>query len=412
MAMPKNIVVCCDGTANEFSRDRTNVVKLFHALVKDATVQACYYHPGVGTMAPPGFGTTMGSRAAEVAGLAFGYGMNSDICNAYIFVSRYYEPGDKLYLFGFSRGAYTVRVLASLLYLYGLVPRDNDRLVPYAVRMLWAIRDLEKRAAASAGPDPRVDEYFGLARAFKATFSQECKPHFVGVWDTVSSVGWFSHPMTLPYTANNPDIAIGRHAVAIDERRAFFRTNLWRRPTPAATPLAADQPPPAPPGPVDMKQVWFPGVHSDVGGGYQEAESGLAKIVLKWMFDEARRADLLLDEEKVALMLGERGEGYVRPDPDGKLHDSLTSGWQYLEHVPKPHWDGKQTTWRANKSRRRNWPTAPVVHDAVYERAQGRYAACLPPDAVRLSDCEKSPSSIRSGEIRMVREGVEREVIR
>jgi uncharacterized protein (DUF2235 family) len=257
--------------------------------------------------------------------------------------------------------------------------------------MLWAIRGLQKRTAPNVASDPRIDEYFGLAKAFKATFSQECRPHFVGVWDTVSSVGWFSHPMTLPYTANNPDIAIGRHAVAIDERRAFFRTNLWRLPTPAVTPTVATQETLVAWGPVNLKQVWFPGVHCDVGGGYPEPESSLAKIALKWMFDEARPAHLLLDEEKVALVLGERGEGYVRPDPDGRMHDSLTLGWRFLEHVPKPHWDGKQTMWQANKSRRRTWPPVPVVHDAAYERAQGKYAECLPPDAVRLSEWEKAP---------------------
>jgi len=77
--MPKNIVACCDGTANEFKRDRTNVVKLFYALVKDPAIQACYYHPGIGTMAAPGFVTRAGAKVAEIAGLAFGYGLNNDI---------------------------------------------------------------------------------------------------------------------------------------------------------------------------------------------------------------------------------------------------------------------------------------------------------------------------------------------
>ena len=102
-----------------------------------------------------------------------------------------------------------------------------------------------------------------------------------------------------------------------------------------------------------MKQVWFPGVHCDVGGGYPEAESGLAKIALKWMVDEARLAGLMLNEEKVSLVLGERGEGYAAPDPDGCLHDSLTPYWKPVEFMPKPHWEHGKTTWRANRSRRR-----------------------------------------------------------
>src|SRR5438105_4911286 len=106
--MAKNLVVCCDGTANEFTRNRTNVIKLFAALIKDPVLQGTYYHPGVGTMAPPGFVTKTGAGLAEVAGLAFGYGLNNDIRDAYIFIVNHFEPDDRLFLFGFSRGAYTV----------------------------------------------------------------------------------------------------------------------------------------------------------------------------------------------------------------------------------------------------------------------------------------------------------------
>ncbi len=161
-----------------------------------------------------------------------------------------YEPGDKVYLFGFSRGAYTARAVASLLKMYGLIPKGNEPLVPYAIRLQTAINKLDKHSDRKAeNPklgektnDPEVDAIFDLANDFKATFShRECKPHFVGVWDTVSSVGWIENPLRLPYSADNPDIAIGRHAVSIDERRAFFRTNLWR----------LKNPPPVS-GPVDM----------------------------------------------------------------------------------------------------------------------------------------------------------------
>src|SRR5262249_6653783 len=155
--MTKNIVVCCDGTANEFKKDRTNVVKLFYTLEKDPAVQACYYHPGVGTMAPPGVLTRAKAKLAEIAGLAFGYGLNADIADIYIFICRHFEPGDRLYLFGFSRGAYTVRAVTSLLYMYGLIPQDNDRLVPYAVRMMAQIAGLQKRPKVPA-PHPQIDD--------------------------------------------------------------------------------------------------------------------------------------------------------------------------------------------------------------------------------------------------------------
>ena len=382
--MSRNIVVCCDGTANEFNKNRTNVAKLFGTLVKDSPDQSCYYHPGVGTMAPPGFTTRAGSRAAEILGLAFGYGLTNDLRDVYVFVANTFRPGDRLFLFGFSRGSYTVRALASTLRLHGLIGRDNEPLVPYMVRMLWQIQKLRKREARGAPASPLTAEYFGLARDFKATFSSDCKPYFVGVWDTVSSVGWFTSPVSLPYTANNGDIAIGRHAVAIDERRAFFRSNLW-----APKESAADC------GPRDLKQVWFPGVHSDVGGGYPEPQSGLSKLALEWMIEEAEAAGLLMEPAKVARILGRSGGGFAPPDADACMHDSLTAWWRLVENLPKPHWDAstQRREWRANNSRRRTMPADAVVHDAAWARAGGAYAReYVPPTAVRLSSAQwRSP---------------------
>src|ERR1700729_2879655 len=124
--MSKNIVICCDGTANEFNKNRTNVVKLFSTLNKDPAVQSTYYHPGLGTMAPPGFVGPLASRIAEVAGLAFGYGLTNDIRDAYVFIADTFEDGDRVFLFGFSRGSYTVRAVAALEHMYGLVMRGND----------------------------------------------------------------------------------------------------------------------------------------------------------------------------------------------------------------------------------------------------------------------------------------------
>jgi uncharacterized protein (DUF2235 family) len=370
--MPKNVVVCCDGTANEFAKNRTNVVKLFFTLAADPTTQVAYYHPGLGTMAPPGALTPLARRITRLAGLAFGYGLSADVRDAYVFIMNSFEAGDRLFLFGFSRGAYTVRAVTALLHAYGLIGRLNDAFVLYATRMMMAAEKL--RDADSK--DPRVDDYFDLARAFKATFSsRRCQPHFVGLWDTVSSVAWVANPLRLPFATNNPSIEIGRHAVAIDERRAFFRTNLWR---PGEDPDRS--------GPKDLKQVWFPGVHCDVGGGYPEAESGLAKIALKWMLDEAAAAGLLLDPNKVDLVLGGRGQGYVPPDANGPMHESLKGAWNVAEFVPKRHWDAqtKRWGWRINNYRRRRLPPGACVHDAAFERGGG-YAARLPPDVVRLS---------------------------
>jgi uncharacterized protein (DUF2235 family) len=181
--------------------------------------------------------------------------------------------------------------------MYGLIRSGNEPLVPYAIRMMMAINNIEESKRQDS--KKLLDDYFGLARQFKDHFCIPCNPYFIGVWDTVSSVGWIENPLRLPYTANNPDVRIGRHAVSIDERRAFFRSNLWH---------------PAPDGgPKDLKQVWFPGVHCDVGGGYPAPESGLSKIALQWMLKEAGSAGLMTDSARVDLMLGRSGGGYAGP---------------------------------------------------------------------------------------------------
>src|SRR3954470_16920253 len=319
--MSKNIVLCCDGTANEFSKDNTNVIKLYSTLVHDETTQSTYYHPGVGTLEPPGALTPWRRKFTRVLGQAVGAYLENDIRDAYAFLMRSYEAGDRVFMFGFSRGAYTVRAVASLLHMYGLLRPGNEPLIPYAIRMMMAIQ----RAGRGRNVAGKVEDYFSLARDFRRTVSRDCKPWFVGIWDTVSSVGWIENPLRLPFVADNPDIEYGRHAIAIDERRAFFRTNLWR----------PGDDPARPHGPKDLMQVWFPGVHCDVGGGYPESESGLSKIALKWMIKEARNAGLLMDEEKIALVLGDRGEGFVRPDPNGTIHESLSRAWRPAEYIWK-----------------------------------------------------------------------------
>ena len=162
----------------------------------------------------------------------------------------------------------------------------------------------------------------------------------------------------------------GRHAVAIDERRAFFRTNLWRR---KADPPAG--------GPQDMKQVWFAGVHCDVGGGYPESESGLSKIALKWMLDEAVEKGLAVDDEKMATVLGNRSGGYVSPDPTAAAHESLTRKWWPAEFIFKRHWDSQQNVWRRrmNFGRRRTVPSGADVHRSVQARGAA-YLKKLPPN--------------------------------
>ena len=368
--MAKNIVICCDGTANEFASDRTNVAKLFFTLVHDPSRQVAYYHPGLGTMEPSGTLTTAKRLVTKGLGQALGWGLEADIRDAYVFLMNQFVEGDRVFLFGFSRGAYTVRAVAALLHMYGLIRSGNEPLVPYAIRMMMAITSLREKDPEKSKPE--LDRYFGLAREFKDHFCRTgCNPHFVGVWDTVSSVGWIENPVRLPYTSNNPDIQIGRHAIAIDERRAFFRSNLWH-PTPTG-------------GPKDIKQVWFPGVHCDVGGGYPEADSGLSKIALGWMLKEADPAGLVTDSTRIDLVLGRSGGGYAGARADAKMHESLSGWWRAAEFIPKRHynWDQKKNEKRANLFRRRTIPDGSLVHQSAYDRG-AEYAKRLPASATRV----------------------------
>ncbi|HEY6764725.1 MAG TPA: DUF2235 domain-containing protein [Candidatus Sulfotelmatobacter sp.] len=340
--MGKNIVVCCDGTGNEFGESKSNVVKLYKMLVCDAT-QNTYYHPGVGTMGARNALTGISKWWTKVIGLAFGYGISDNIADAYQFLMRTFEPGDNIYIFGFSRGAYTARALCGMLHIIGLLREDNEGLIPYSIRML-------KRK--------KID--FAVAADFKKTFCRVCKPRFLGVWDTVSSVGWVYNVAHFPGTkaTHNPDLRLIRHAVSIDERRAFFRQNLF------GTPCDGQQ---------DLMEIWFAGVHSDVGGSYPEAESQLSKLALRWMVGEAEAAGLRVDQNRKADILGEKPP-YVTPDPLSRnQHESLHGLWWFAEFWPKVvHVEISPGVWtkklRINCGSRRWIAPEPVIHTSVKQR--------------------------------------------
>ena len=347
--MPRNIVVCCDGTGNQYGSANSNVVKLYWTLSAQDK-QSAYYHPGVGTMGARNALSAAGKWWTKLRGLAFGYGFSDNVADVYSFLMSEFNPGDQIFIFGFSRGSYTARALCGLLHMCGLLTPGNEALVPYAVR-LYKSNDPWK---------------FEIAEGFRTTFSVPCAPYFLGLWDTVSSVGWILDPIHtkgghLPYTATLPEVPIVRHAVSIDERRAFFRQNLVHEPA------AAGQ---------NVKQVWFAGVHSDVGGSYEEAESGLSKVALRWMLCEAQSAGLLLDPQKVIDVLG-GSSAYVPPDPKGKLHKSLHGFWWLGEVWPKLHYSPPKpgqasTAWRRgirfNLGRTRSIQDGAHIHQSVFDR--------------------------------------------
>lgn len=345
--MPKNIVICCDGTNNQFDGYHTNVIRTFKVARRSPT-QLTYYDPGVGTMPEPWKKTKIGKRLSMLSGLMFGDGFFDNISDAYKFLIANYEPEDKIFLFGFSRGAYTARAVAALLHSIGLLHPATDCLLPYALSY-WQ----HDFGPSSPGGQTCLE--------FKATLGRACPVHFIGVWDTVSSVGVINNFRSFPHTAHNPEVAHVRHAVSIDERRSTFRQNLM-----------------SPVGAQDVKNVWFAGVHSDVGGGYEPDESGLAKITFEWMMREARSCDLDVDDAALQRELNEIGES---PNPNGKLHKSLHGGWWTGELLPMKHynWDDHKWHWRwlagaFNQSRDvlRNADKPFVsIHQSVFERLNG-----------------------------------------
>ena len=206
--MPKNIIICCDGTGNEYGQQNTNVVKLYEAIVRDEQ-QIAFYDPGVGTFSI--LGRELGRRVGIGLGKAFGAGVQRNIEDAYRYLMDRYEPQDKLFLFGFSRGAFTVRALAGMLNRCGLLEKGSMNLVPYASRIY------NDRAR------------HGIAPGFKHTYCHECHPHFIGVWDTVGSMGWFWSRKFFDATLHE-DVEHAYQAVSIDEQRRKFPPSLWREP--------------------------------------------------------------------------------------------------------------------------------------------------------------------------------------
>jgi uncharacterized protein (DUF2235 family) len=352
--MSKRVVICCDGTGNSFENvaEESNVIKLYSSLKVNAD-QVCYYHPGVGTMGAPNARGRIEKEWTKIKGLAFGSGLLPIVGDAYRFLMDNYADGDEIYLFGFSRGAYTVRVLASLIHVYGMLCAGNHELIPYILSMY----------AKNSKDADHKHRTFQSDEAFKWQFSHAFPVtiKFCGIWDTVSSYGWAYDPIDLPFLGSNPILEIGRHAVSIDERRCFYQDNLWGEPTEGQ----------------DFRQVWFRGVHSDVGGSYEEPTSGLAKIALEWMLvqltDPNLRLGIQIDRNKAQIVLGNGLPSpqvpglpqFYPPDPNEPPHKSLHGAWWILEFMPHvdPHLNGKGLY--IPRGRRRTISEKSFVHESA-----------------------------------------------
>ena len=277
-----------------------------------------FYDPGVGTLERTNAWKKWREDLSAVFGLATGYGLDDNILSSYEFIVDNYRDGDHIYLLGFSRGAYTVRALAGLIHSAGLIARPQRNLAGFGLTAYkqfssdfgtsegWLDRRKLTDAGASgdpSGPDARAakeDQPAQFARILSAKWPTI---RFVGVWDTVASVIvprpdrlYMPSLLTLAFVRENPSIEIFRQAISIDERRRMFRLQPWddgktfhpHRYAPKTS--WKDQ---------DSQQVWFAGVHADIGGGYPERQSALSKYPLLWMIEEAVKAGLKVDRRTV-----------------------------------------------------------------------------------------------------------------
>jgi uncharacterized protein (DUF2235 family) len=313
--MGKNIAIFADGTGNTVGKLKTNVLRLCKmADIRKRDQQLVIYDPGVGTLTTPAelkhefprsgsISTIEDSTqpsllkrlAVRLLGLGFGYGTERNIKQLYSKLAEHYDPGDHVYLFGFSRGAFTVRALAGLIYRCGLVKRCHRDKIDEGYGLY---RKHFEQAKSSEALRRKKEE----VREFREKYSHPCNIRFLGIFDTVKSVGYFS-PRNLPHTRHNPIVQTVRHALSLHERRSFYAPTTWGG-------LDADTRPavfvPAcwgsgRYGPAirwqDVKEVWFAGCHSDVGGGYPRGASSPAQVSLRWMLEEARAHGLMIFPE-------------------------------------------------------------------------------------------------------------------
>ena len=353
--MAKNIVLLSDGTGNSAAKlFKTNVWRIHGALeLSDPSRQVAYYDNGVGTSS---------FRPLSVLGGVFGFGLKRNVLDLYRYACRNYCPGDRIFCFGFSRGAFTVRVVAGLIARVGLVPYpDNEapraREAQLARDALSAYRVYRSRFNVSVGlvtPLRRlrdgISSLWRRARGLQ-TFQLERQIevdsiHFMGVWDTVAAYGgpieevtrgidYWIWPLSMPDRFMSAKIKRACHALALDDERNAFWPVLWDESQVSGKkgPQAMTEnwtPPDRPNLPeIDrqrVSQVWFAGMHSDVGGGY--AQDGLSYVTLDWMMDRALAYDLILKP-------GEQGRLRELADPFDALNDSRHGLGGYYRYKPR-----------------------------------------------------------------------------
>jgi uncharacterized protein (DUF2235 family) len=436
MANKRNIILLSDGTGNSASNlFKTNVRRLYEALdladpgkLKHPR-QFAYYDDGVGTSS---------FRPLAILGGAFGFGLARNVRDLYAFLCRTYRPGDRIYAFGFSRGAFTVRVAIGLIVSQGILFHDGDeatlarnvraayreyRREKYGWRLLtflWrAVRDDVARdwwALRRFTPISEVQRHWiGKPNDKDAALKGAIK--FVGVWDTVDAYGLpiqeltravdaLVVPLTMPDAQLAEEVRRARHALSLDDQRNTFHPRLWNEEGET--------------DPNRIRQVWFAGVHADVGGGYPD--DGLAHVTLRWMMDEAvaampgedglrfleevRRRQLALADENAPLHDSRRGlASYYRYKPrrvselvrqrEGAVRKALAKSYVHLR-------PGRDPGEEACARRDYNVVAKPVVHQSVLRRievAQDGYAPISLPASFRVQMIGGGAKELEEGDV-------------
>lgn len=300
--MKKRLVVCCDGTWNRpDSTNITNIEKIARTIQTDpaecgGVQQQVLYLSGVGSA---------GYAADRLLGGAFGFGLFDNVRSGYRFLALNYNPGDEVFVFGFSRGAYTARSLVGMIGRVGLLTRESliaDQL-PEAVDRYRRRRPT--RSSFHGSSDQRFREVHS---------HPDLSVTFLGVFDTVGALGVpgaFVHSHQFHDVQLSSTVQCARQALAVDEHRMKFEPSLWEAATEADLP--ADEDP-------RVRQTWFEGAHSDVGGGYDE--TGLSDTALGWMTKEAMQHGLVFDERLLYTYLGSGSPA--------RRHDSRTTAYKLL----------------------------------------------------------------------------------
>lgn len=336
MSGPRQLVVLADGTNNNLTGgvDDTNLVKLAELLAKDrrdAAERLVFYDPGVGNPGELPGATNIDKlkrKLDRISGLAFGVGVYENISECYRFLMEHWQPGDELWIFGFSRGAFTARSLAGLVNRFGILDPKHENMIPTLLHVYFSdFSDKEVRGLNGELPSVR-DQWASITeqttRLFAAPAGRRVPIHFVGVWDTVTAVGLggFGLRITQLPTPHNKQFVHIRQALALDEHRLQFLPRLYAHDN--GTFLTVDK------KTGSIRQLWFPGAHCDVGGGYSRAASAGSDRALAWLVSEAVQLGLRLAHdgqplasETAVIAALEAQELRTSPGPEAVLHSQL-----------------------------------------------------------------------------------------